>query len=375
MVSVNKKLQIGANSSQDITLNIGAFDAKTLGVTSGIGATLVNGSSVSAPTVASNPTIATGTYTVDGTVTTPASRANVTGGAVTLNQSAQTAADRTLAIQVDGAAAVNIVVDNTNFASAADLIANVNSKINGSALAGKVSVTDDGTGKLKFTTSTTNVGSNSSVSIVGSAGNTFGFPAAATANTGTNATASVNLKDSTGAIITTKTVTGLNNTATAPLVDFGNGLSVTMAVPSATTLTTASGAISASTLDVVAKASTAANTGANGLVIDKATVEKGLLVNTQANASAAITTIDAAINTVSSARANLGAYQNRLEYTINNLNTSSENLTAAESRIRDVDMAKEMMNQTKSNILAQAAQAMLAQANQQPQGVLQLLRG
>lgn len=87
-----------------------------------------------------------------------------------------------------------------------------------------------------------------------------------------------------------------------------------------------------------------------------------------------IESFNSGINTVSAERANLGAYQNRLEHTINNLNTSSENLTAAESRIRDVDMAKEMMAFTKNNILAQAAQAMLAQANQQPQGVLQLLR-
>ncbi len=85
-------------------------------------------------------------------------------------------------------------------------------------------------------------------------------------------------------------------------------------------------------------------------------------------------TIDAAINKVSEQRANLGAVQNRLEHTINNLGTSSENLTAAESRIRDVDMAKEMMTFTKNNILQQAATAMLAQANAQPQTVLQLLR-
>ncbi|PWK16183.1 flagellin Hag [Tumebacillus permanentifrigoris] len=91
-------------------------------------------------------------------------------------------------------------------------------------------------------------------------------------------------------------------------------------------------------------------------------------------AQSAIGVINCAINTVSKERANLGAYQNRLEHTINNLTTSSENLTAAESRVRDVDMAKEMMKFTKDNILAQAAQAMLAQANQQPQGVLQLLR-
>ena len=91
-------------------------------------------------------------------------------------------------------------------------------------------------------------------------------------------------------------------------------------------------------------------------------------------ASEAITTIDKAIQKVSDERAKLGAYQNRLEHTINNLSTSAENLTAAESRIRDVDMARELMEQTKNAILAQASQAMLAQANQVPQGVLQLLR-
>ncbi|AWI36302.1 flagellin [Bacillus safensis FO-36b] len=84
--------------------------------------------------------------------------------------------------------------------------------------------------------------------------------------------------------------------------------------------------------------------------------------------------VDAAINQVSAQRGKLGAVQNRLEHTINNLGASSENLTAAESRIRDVDMAKEMSEFTKNNILSQASQAMLAQANQQPQNVLQLLR-
>lgn len=104
------------------------------------------------------------------------------------------------------------------------------------------------------------------------------------------------------------------------------------------------------------------------------TTEQALDVTTHEDAANAITKIQSAIDKVSGERAKLGANQNRLEHTINNLGTSSENLTAAESRIRDVDMAKEMMSQTKNNILAQAAQAMLAQANQQPQGVLQLLR-
>ena len=99
-----------------------------------------------------------------------------------------------------------------------------------------------------------------------------------------------------------------------------------------------------------------------------------IAVSTTALANDAVESIDAAITTVSTERSKLGAYQNRLEHTINNLGTASENLSAAESRVRDVDMAKEMMSFSKNNILSQAAQAMLAQANQQPQGVLQLLR-
>lgn len=97
-------------------------------------------------------------------------------------------------------------------------------------------------------------------------------------------------------------------------------------------------------------------------------------ISTGAKASAAIVEIDKAIKTVSTQRSALGAVQNRLEHTINNLGAASENLTAAESRIRDTDMAAEMMAFTKNNILTQAAQSMLAQANQQPQGVLQLLQ-
>lgn len=100
----------------------------------------------------------------------------------------------------------------------------------------------------------------------------------------------------------------------------------------------------------------------------------GIDVTNAKNADEAVTTIQSAIDAVSNERAKLGAYQNRLEHTINNLGTSSENLTAAESRVRDVDMAKEMMTFSKNNILAQAAQSMLAQANQQPQQVLSLLR-
>jgi len=119
------------------------------------------------------------------------------------------------------------------------------------------------------------------------------------------------------------------------------------------------------------------NMDATALLVGTGTDEAstvGIDITTQTGANTAITTVNTAIETVSAERSKLGATQNRLEHTINNLKTSSENLTAAESRVRDVDMAKEMMNQTKNSILAQAAQAMLAQSNQTPQGVLQLLR-
>ena len=89
---------------------------------------------------------------------------------------------------------------------------------------------------------------------------------------------------------------------------------------------------------------------------------------------AALTAIDTALASINEGRANLGAMQNRLEYTQTNLTTKNENITAAESRIRDVDVAKEMINLSKLNILSQASQAMISQANQQPQNVLQLLR-
>lgn len=105
-----------------------------------------------------------------------------------------------------------------------------------------------------------------------------------------------------------------------------------------------------------------------------ATGADGITVGTSKLAQEAITKINDAIKLVSTGRSALGSWQNRLEHTINNLNNSSENLQSSESRIRDVDMAKEMMNFSKTNILSQAAQAMLSQANQQPQGVLQLLR-
>jgi flagellin len=100
----------------------------------------------------------------------------------------------------------------------------------------------------------------------------------------------------------------------------------------------------------------------------------GIAVSSQASASAAIASIDAAINTLTTARANVGSIQNRLEQTISRLGVTTDNLSAAESRIRDADMATEMINFTKTQILQQSGTAMLAQANQAPQTILSLLR-
>ncbi len=124
--------------------------------------------------------------------------------------------------------------------------------------------------------------------------------------------------------------------------------------------------------------------GANGVEDQRLTVNvddmssralgvDGVNVSKQDSANDAINKIDDALKKVSTQRAKLGAVQNRLEHTVNSLNTANENLSAAESQIRDTDMATEMIKYTKSNILQQASQSMLAQANQQPQGVLQLL--
>ncbi|MEC9487915.1 MAG: flagellin [Halanaerobium sp.] len=135
-----------------------------------------------------------------------------------------------------------------------------------------------------------------------------------------------------------------------------------------------------------AKIQVGANTGQNitvsiadmratalSLIATNLNIDNGAAATQQATANTLIGTIDDAISTVSSERSELGAVQNRLEHTIANLETASENLTAAESRIRDVDMAAEMMNFTKNQILTQAGTAMLAQANMKPQSVLQLM--
>ena len=122
--------------------------------------------------------------------------------------------------------------------------------------------------------------------------------------------------------------------------------------------------------------------GANGETRSVATADLKTIANninvttisTTSNAQSLVESVDTALNAINDARSSLGAMQNRLEYTATNLTTSTENLTAAESRIRDIDVAKEMVKLSKLNILNQASQAMVSQAKQQPESVTQLLR-
>ncbi len=119
---------------------------------------------------------------------------------------------------------------------------------------------------------------------------------------------------------------------------------------------------------------TTVGSGSGAITYKEGDFRFGEVIGSGSGAMGILEAIDNAIEIVSTQRSNLGAAQNRLEHTINNLTTTSENLSAAESRIRDVDMAEEMMEFTKNNILSQAATSMLAQANQMPQSVLQLLQ-
>ena len=212
-------------------------------------------------------------------------------------------------------------------------------------------------------------------------GETLTFAVSATAHTitatGTNSGISQTLALGAGAV---KAGAGLNfdklglslsfgaDETQAALTTLADGKNITT---TGTQLSFQIGANANTTLDISIgdMQSTALGTGNGGAVATVSDVN----VTTQTFTDN-LKAIDQAIKQVSDQRAQLGAWTNRLEHTINNLGTSSENMTSAESRIRDVDMAKEMSNFSKNNILSQAAQAMLAQANQQPQQVLQLLR-
>jgi flagellin len=190
---------------------------------------------------------------------------------------------------------------------------------------------------------------------------------------GTTATTSGIASGDSGGAIATK-ITNAHSGITASFDTGTDQITITAATGSTVEITGGTAAtLSFAGLEVGDTAGASSSATFSGGTTTDAFAAAGIDVSTQTKADAAITKLDTAIADVSAERSKLGAYQNRLDHTINNLSAAEENLTAAESRISDVDMAKEMMNFTKSQILSQAGTAMLAQANQLPQGVLQLL--
>jgi flagellin len=338
---------IGANSGQSLGLSIGALDAASLGVARSVVNTegAVTGDLANVK-FSSNPGIAI-----------------VDGAAITVEHTtAATTAVRGQYTITFGNAAQDIVIDGVTFAGG--------SLADEDALAGAINA--DSTLSGKYTASV--VGGN--VVLRQNAGQES---ATAPDMTGSGA-ANTASQDIAGVVEAAAVITLSDgtNTQTVNLSADGKSVVGTGAFEGLSFKITELPAVGddAGTITVSQETvnPTAATFNADGSLNDKAKAAAGVDISSRSAADAAITTIQSAIETVSTERSKLGAVQNRLEHTINNLGAASENLTAAESRIRDVDMAKEMMDFTKNNILTQAAQAMLAQANQQPQGVLQLLR-
>jgi flagellin len=366
---LDNTFQIGANKNQNINLQVGAMDAFSLGVagstvtsanfddgTAGAGDSGIN----SVSNVGRGFSTGTG-YNIDVTVTSATySSALVDNGTTGTQDVASGAVTINGATNYTGTEALNYKV-KANGLTGNDL-SSVLVSTNGGSSWSTVNGVDGGAGTWTYDlgngltlSATDGVGVGAYV-----IGDEYDFSV-------TPKTATLQLQDGSSNNIGTATTVKYGSTS-AVVGDVANNKSLT-ANFAFTDLTTAKSA----TFDMTSDASTAATT-VDGKITVEADTKAGIAVNTQSAANSAIETIDKAINTVSAERSKLGAFSNRLDHTIANLGTASENLTSAESRIRDVDMAKEMSTFSKNNILSQAAQAMLAQANSQPQQVLQLLR-
>jgi flagellin len=352
------KFHVGANAAQDISLSIKAMDAQSLGVARDtLSATLSGAVKVDSVTI---DDLNKGTSIINGATLNMTANATaaktawtaaalgITGTSLEASANSSTYNDYKIIVTKTGAdnADVTAAIDTNSKTITLNYAQNIDS-VTTSGTADKLN--DALSGQSIELTAT---GDAAAVTGVGSPG--------AAATTAGLADDEVKLTIGTESIIVKDDVSSATFASAANkgiTVNFdGTALDETTAV----------------TIGITANNSTS-STKVDGAMTD-AVASAGINVSSQSTASSAITTIQNAIETVSAERSKLGAMQNRLEHTINNLETSSENLTASESRIRDVDMAKEMMEFTKNNILQQAATAMLAQANQQPQGVLQLLQ-
>ena len=304
----------------------------------------------------------TGTYTTN--VDQAATQATLVGNSTATDTAAATTAGKTLKIN-------GVDVDTTGVSTVADLVNKIN------AVSDKTGVTASGSTSSKLTLTANDYGSAANIDLSGS--DVAFNNAALLGNSGGSALGAVTAGKDAKITITnpdsvSQQVTGVGQDVDYQGAEFTvkqgtTGASASISVTSnGASLQIGANKDQSMLIDINEMSTKTLGDSTVGLV-------KDVDLQTQSGANQAIATLDKAIQQVSSERSKLGAFQNRLDHSINNLNTSSENLTSAESRVRDVDMAKEMMTQSKNSILSQAAQAMLSQANQQPQQVLQLHRG
>ena len=358
----NSTFQIGANANQNINVTVAAMDAKSLGVAGSLVSTTYSGTDTGVSSISTNSETLGGLFlSVTSTAATGggvAAAKSGTGGVGTISASSgyTGSTNKTFIVKVGSADASDVLTASystdggTTFQNAAVAV--------NAGIASVVTLSDGMSLSIASDAAT-------------AAGDTYTF-----SMTPKSLSFKLTSADNGGGTQTGTTQTIYNNQSSVVVGNAASNQTLTANVAFDTVYTAIAtpGTYEGDQITQNVTASTAATTAADGSVTTGAIVQKGINVSSQSTANNAITTINAAIETVSSERSKLGAVTNRLEHTIANLGTSSENLTSAESRIRDVDMAKEMSTFSKNNILAQAAQAMLAQANQQPQQVLQLLR-
>jgi flagellin len=351
---MSNTFHIGANANQNIAVSVSAMDAQTLGVAGNV----ITAASVATTTTGLNISNLSRSLTGGSTYTVT----------ITSNTAATFSTGITQTVKNAGSAASLAITSASGYSGSVDATYTVKVASTNTGGTGVNSIAyskDNGT-----SWTTVNGDFSAGVKIDGismtfasatvAAGDTFQFGVVA-AQTTLQLTDSANVGSS---------VTVHKGDTTATVGDSNLDQTVTLQFQYDKLGATADAATFVAT-----KTNSTAAVLNNRDVATNASVVAGINVSTQSNANTAITSIDKAINAVSTQRSQLGAYQNRLTNTIDNLATSNENITASESRIRDVDMSSEMMNYQKNNILQQAATAMLAKANQQPQSVLQLLQG
>lgn len=341
------KFHVGANANQDVTLEIKAMDAKSLGVsrdkldaslaTGAVDVTSVEVATTAGTSVKAGAALVLSATDVAAKTEWTAAATGITGTVLTSTDNSSQYNDYKITTTKVGATSASIDHDNKTIS--------LNIKTGGADTAANIQQALDDAG-IKLTAT---------------------GPATATTATAKVAATTAGLGDDEVKLtLDGESIIVKDDAATAKFTGTKTkGITLKL-----------DGSVDASTAATIkiSKDVAKAATFGNGEVASEATTGAGIDVSTQAAASKSITTIQNAIETVSAERSKLGSYTNRLEHTIKNLDTSAENLQSAESRIRDVDMAKEMMSLSKNNILQQAAQAMMAQANNAPQGVLQLLR-